>query len=75
MFGRQTVSALISHSPQEISAMYGRLSKEQQQEVFDYIKNISARPPAQHNLARYFGVLKLSSDALQIQQAMRDEWR
>lgn len=75
MFGRQTVSALVSHSPQEISAMYGRLSQAQQQEVFDYIKNLSARAPTQHNLERYFGVLKLSSDALQIQQAMRDEWR
>ena len=69
------MSALVSHSPQEISAMYGRLSQAQQQEVFDYIKNLSARAPTQHNLERYFGVLKLASDALQIQQAMRDEWR
>ena len=55
--------------------MYGRLSPAQQQEVFDYIKNISASAPAQSNLGKHFGVLKLSSDALQIQQAMRDEWR
>ena len=69
------MSALVSHSPQEISAMYGRLSPAQQQEVFDYIKNISASAPAQSNLGKHFGVLKRSSDALQIQQAMRDEWR
>ena len=68
---------LVSHSPQEISALCGQLSEMEQQKVFDYIKNLvdlRKQKNQTKDLSKYFGSLKLKQDALLMQKARRDEW-
>ena len=71
------MSTLIAkHSSQEIYALYGQLTQEQQQMVFDYMSNISKqRSTCVHrDYSKYFGILSLSQDPLEIQKVMRNEW-
>ena len=67
---------LVAHSSQELTALCGQLSSQEQKQVFDYIKNIINKHAVRScpDYSKYFGVLKGTQDLLEIQKAMRDEW-
>lgn len=74
-------------SAQEINAQLLRLPEQEQQKVFDFLKNrlqpfmTEEQPPEIHHtsIAAFSGILKDSpnfkDDPLEIQRRMRDEWR
>ena len=68
---------LVSPVSKELTVLCGQLSSQEQEQVFDYIKNIINKHSvhSRKDYSKYFGVLKGSQDPLEIQKAMRDEWR
>jgi len=63
---------------QEVSKQTAVLSKNNQQEVLDFVKFLQSRQKTANTLASFSGILKdspnFNGNPLNIQQKMRDEW-